>query len=188
MSLETTQIPYQRDGDDVVGIGSYRVLETFDGRADEDVREDIREKTEVALKDYPELAGKTVTIGRIDPDEDANAQAFFYNLLTAYHTDRFASLQTVYHELAHLAIFVQHEQGEDVPLSSEEYCSIVAVSRMPVRYLEHDNREDISYLGTPTVPKAEWPEICQRALEYREENGRNSHYIQRCKEWLEVDA
>lgn len=184
---DTVSIPHDRDGDDVVGMGSYRVLETFDSRADEDLRTDLREKTKLALKDYPELAGKTVTIGRIDPDQDASAQAFFHNLLTVYHTDRFPSIQTVYHELAHLAIFVQHERGEDVPLSSERYCSIVAVSRMPVRYLEHDNREDISYLGEPSVPKEEWPEICERALKYRADRGANSHYIKRCQEWLEIE-
>jgi hypothetical protein len=34
-----------------------------------------------------------------------------------------------------------------------------------------------------TVPKDEWPEICQRALDYRD-NHRN--YIQKCTEWLKI--
>ncbi len=186
MSLETTQIEYEMNDRDVVQLGSYRVLETFDDHADDDLQRDVRYKTQLALEHYPELAGKTVTIGRIDPDKDNAAQAFFHNLLAVYHTDRLPSIQTVYHECAHLAIFVQHEQGEDVPLQSEEYCSIVAVSRMPVRHLEHDTRTDISYLGEPGVPKAEWPGICEDALEYRDERGRNSHYIKRCQEWLGI--
>jgi len=38
-------------------------------------------------------------------------------------------------------------------------------------------------LGEPTVPKEEWPEICERALEYRENN---HDYIQQCKRWLGI--
>jgi hypothetical protein len=174
-------------GGGLVGVGTYRVLETFDDRADPDIREDLCEKTRTALRDYPELADKTVTIGRIDPDVDAHAQAYFHNLMTVYPPTDYTSLQTVYHELAHLAIFLQHEQGRDVPLSSERYCSIVAVSRMPPRHVERDARDDISYLGTPTIPKSEWPQACERALSYREANGPNSHYIKRCREWLGID-
>ena len=33
--MNTVSIPHERDGDDVVGYGSYRILETFSGPADE---------------------------------------------------------------------------------------------------------------------------------------------------------
>jgi len=41
----------------------------------------------------------------------------------------------------------------------------------------------IPYLGEPSAPAEEWPEICRRALRYREDH---HQYIQQCKEWLGV--
>ena len=182
-------IPNERDGNDVVGVGSYRILETFAGPADESdepILEDIRRKLNRALQDYPELAGKTVTVGRIDPNEadDVNGRAQFWNQMILFPVSRPTSWRTVYHELAHLAIHVRNQRGEDVPHTSEPYCSIVGISRMPVDLIDGDR---ISYLGYPDVPREEWPEICERALEYREERGPNSHYIQQCCDWLEID-
>ncbi|QCC57352.1 hypothetical protein [Natrinema thermotolerans] len=183
----TVSIPYERDGNDVVGFGSYRILETFAGPADEaddPVLEDIRRKVMRAMEDFPELTGKTVTVGRLDPDEDVLGQAQFWNLLIKFPVESLTSWRTVYHELAHLAIHVRNQRGEDVPPTSEPFCSIVGISRMPIKLIDDDR---ISYLGRPDVPREEWPEICQRALEYREERGANSHYIQQCCDWLEID-
>ncbi|WP_324757068.1 hypothetical protein [Haloarcula montana] len=187
MSLEKAPISYDEHGEDVVGLGAYRVLETFTDAAadtDEAIVEDVRRKMRRALQDYPALAHKTVTIGRLDPDEDVLGRARFWNLLVLYPTDRYTSFQTVYHELAHLAIHIRDQRGEDVPPTSEEFCSIFAIARMPPEFLDEDR---IAYLGHPSAPQKEWPEICERALEYRDENGVNSHYIQRAREWLGVD-
>lgn len=162
---------------------SFRVLDTFADAADEEIVADIRSKTGRALQAFDELAGKTVTIGRLDPDEDAAGRAWFYNLVTLYPVDSRTSMMTVYHELAHLAVHVRRMRDEDVPITSEQFCSIFAVARMPP---EHIDRDRIAYLGYPDAPREEWPEICRRALQYREENGANSHYIQRCQEWLGV--
>jgi hypothetical protein len=162
---------------------SFRVLDTFTEAADEQVVSEIRSKTARALQGFDELAGKTVTIGRLDPDEDALGRAWFYNLVTLYPVDSTTPMMTVYHELAHLAIHIRRTRDEDVPITSEEFCSIFAVSRMPP---EHIDRDRIAYLGYPDAPREEWPDICERALEYRAENGANSHYIQRCQEWLGV--
>jgi len=152
--------------------------------ADEEIVQDLRSKTARALQAFDELAGKTVTVGRLDPDEDALGRAWFWNLVTLYPVAEYTPMMTVYHELAHLAIHVQRTRGEDVPITSEEYCSIVAVARMPV---EHIDRDRIAYLGYPDARREDWPAICERALAYRAENGANSHYIQRCKEWLGVE-
>lgn len=181
---DTVSIEHQRDGEDVVALGSYRLLETFSGPAaevDEKIVEDVRRKMRRALQDFPELANKTVTVGRMDPDEDALGQARFWNLMVLFPVDRFTYFQTVYHELAHLAIHVRNQRGEDVPITSEEFCSLFAIARMPVDRIDEDR---IAYFGEPSAPKEEWPEICQRALDYRDENGAHSHYIQRANEWL----
>jgi hypothetical protein len=185
--MNTVSIPHERDGDDVVGYGSYRILETFSGPADEaddPVLQYLRRKMLRAMEDFPELTGKTVTVGRLDPDEDALGQAQFWNLLVKFPVDDVTSWRTVYHELAHLAIHVRNQRGEDVPPTSEPFCSIVGISRMPVDLIDGGR---IAYLGYPDVPREEWPDICNRALEYRKERGANSHYIQQCCDWLEID-
>lgn len=191
---ETTQIPFQEGGRDVVGIGAFRVLETYDAAADhsddpryqnipegDPRRGDIRAKMSRALEDFPELAGKTVTVGRTDPDDDVGGRAWFYNLLVNIPPEELTTFMTVYHELAHLAIHVRDERGEDIPHTSEEFCSIFAVARMPPRLI--DERR-ISYLGEPSAPMEEWPEICRRALAYREDN---HDYIKQCEAWLGID-
>lgn len=180
----TVSIEHERDGNDVVSHAAFRILETFAGpaaNADDPILEDIKRKTARALEHYPELAGKTVTVGRLDPDEDVNGRATFFNLMTFYPVDRITSFLTVYHELAHLAIHIRNQRGDDVPITSEEYCSLLAITRMPTDRLD---RNHIAYFGKPTAPRNEWPDICQRALNYRDEHGANSHYIKRANEWL----
>jgi len=182
--LKHTSIPYQKDGADVVGVGAYRLLATFTGPAseyDEKLPDDIRSKMQRALDDFPELVGKTVTVGRLNPDEDAAGRAMFFNLLVLYPVDSVTSWTTVYHELGHLAIHVRNQRDEDVPITSEEFCSIFSVARMPTAL--RCTRCGRGQSGA-SAPREEWPEICQRALAYREEN---HDYIKQCREWLGVD-
>lgn len=180
LGITRAAIPWEREGDELVGFGAFRILEAFDGGAAEEIREDVRSKMETALRAFPELAGTTVTVGRLAPDDDVRGRAMFHNFLVSFPVSEYTSHQTVYHELAHLAIHVRNERGEDVPITSEEFCSILGVSRMPPDQLY---RDDISYLGKPDVPKDDWPDICQRALEYREEH---RNYIQQCRQWLGI--
>jgi hypothetical protein len=173
-------IDYERDGREVRGLAAWRVLEHFGGQADEDVLESIKKRLPVALKDFPVLAHETINVGVLYENTDANAQAFGYNRLICLPPEEHTTNVTLWHELGHVAIRVRHENGEDVAKTSEEFCSIYSLARMPSEVIDEGR---IPYLGEPGVPSEEWPDICQRALEYRE-NNRN--YIQKCKEWLEI--
>jgi hypothetical protein len=138
-----------------------------------------------ALSDFPELGGKTVYVGRLSDDfgwnnENVIARADGYNRVIYFPKGEVPTLITVYHELGHLAIQERDRRGEDVPTSSEPYCSIFSVARMSPKDIDSDG---IAYLGEPSVPKSEWAEICRDALEYREEH---RDYIKKCKEWLGV--
>ena len=172
------------------GIGpSYRILESLRERIDASNLDVLRDQLKLACDHYPQLGGRTVTVGcRQSPGADhslytpfASAEPINYFVRLPVETQ--PSHQTVFHELAHLEIFERERFGAALPETSEEFCSIYAVARMP-----HDIlfRDDIAYLGEPAVPKDEWPAICRQALEYRDQNGANSHYIQRCREWLGV--
>jgi hypothetical protein len=173
-------IDYDRDGREVRGLAAWRVLEHFGGQADEEVLESIKQRVPVALKDFSALAHETINVGMLYENADAQAQAFGYNRLICLPPGEHTTNITLWHELGHVAIRVRHENGEDVAKTSEEFCSIYSVARMPPEVIDEDR---IPYLGNPGVPREEWPNICQRALEYREEN---HDYIKQCKEWLEI--
>lgn len=173
-------INYERDGRDVRGLAAWRVLEHFGGLADEDVLESVKKRLPVALKDFPALAHETVNVGVLYENADASAQAFGYNRLICLPPDETTTNVTLWHELGHVAIRVRYENGEDVSKTSEEFCSIYSVARMPPEAID-ENR--VPYLGEPSVPKEEWPAIAQRALEYRKEK---RNYIQKAKEWYDV--
>lgn len=182
ISLEDT------DHEGIAAQAAFRVLETFAAAAadvDKPVVEDTKIRLRHALKAFPELAHHTVTVGVLDPkaveERDILGRARERNNLVLLPADRLTHFQTIYHELGHLAIHRLDEDGEDVPTTSEPFCSIFSIARMPQEYIDQDY---IAYLGTPAVPSEEWPEICRRALSYRE----HSHdYIQQCKAWLEID-
>ena len=165
---------------------SWRVLDTFDGNVDES-KDWLRGKTRTtlrqALEHFPELSGETVTVVRLDPkvlDRDqAVAQAGPLNRLVYLPTSQVTTLVTMYHELAHLAIAVLDENGADVPTSSEEFCSLFAMARMPVDRIDE---ERIPYFDEPSIEKERWPEVCRAALEYREHNHAN---IQQAQRWLD---
>jgi hypothetical protein len=176
----TAPIDYERDGQVVRGHAAWRVLEHFGDQADEDVLESVKERLPIALRDFPALAHETVNVGILYENADARAQAFGYNRLICLPPDEPTANITLWHELGHVAIRVRYEDGEDVAKTSEEFCSIYSVARMPPGAIDEDR---IAYLGYPDAPREEWPEICRRALEYREDH---HDYIQQCKDWLEI--
>lgn len=187
MSTERVNIPSGDDDEWVMGMGAFRILEAYASALNDDTLESLRRMMTGALTHFPELTGETVNVGQIPETDFSYARAFVKNrfiCLPAYDPGHRPFWDIVYHELGHVAIEIRRERGEDVPHTSEEYCSIFAVSRMPVHRIERDN---IDYLGTPTAEVDEWPIICQRALDYRQENGPGSHYIKRCREWLGVE-
>lgn len=164
----------------MTGQPAYRVLDTVDEAADSETAEWIRHTVGRAKQDFPELHGTVVTVGRIPDSDFAYARAFVTNNIIMLPADHRTPWDTVYHELGHLAIQHLAADGDDVPTTSEEFCSLFSVARMPVERIE---RSDIDYLGEPSVPKAEWPDICERALAYREEH---HDYIQQAKRWLGI--
>lgn len=173
-------IDYENDGREVTGFAAWRVLEHFGGQADEDVLESIKERLPIALRDFPALAHETINVGVLYENADANAQAFGYNRLICLPPEKHTTNITLWHELGHVAIRARYENDEDVAKTSEDFCSIYSVARMPPAVIDEDR---MPYLGEPSVPREEWPAICRRALEYRENN---HNYIQQCKEWLGV--
>lgn len=177
---ETVPIKHERNGQDVTGMAAWRVLEHFGAQADEDVLESIKKRMPVALRDFPALAHETVNVGVLYENTDAQAKAFGYNRLICLPPDEPTTNITLWHELGNVAIRVRYEGDEDVAKTSEEFCSIYSVARMPPGVIDE---ERVPYLGEPAVPSEEWPRICQRALEYRK-NNRN--YIQQCKGWLQI--
>jgi len=162
------------------GLGSYRILGSVQNDMTENEVNILKQSLGRGLQKYPELNDVTVTVGKKRKADNWYAEADWTNDIIFLPTHEVCYYQTICHELSHLAINKLDKRGEDVPKTSEEFCSIFTVARMT----EHElDRGDISYLGTPNVPKAEWPEICQRALDYREDH---RNYIQKAKEWLEV--
>lgn len=166
-----------------VGTGTFRILETFRRNASDDVLEAVGVMTSRALADFPELSGETVTIARLDPDDVADGtrgRAGMLNRIMYLPTDRPTTYVTIYHELGHLAIEILDAEGEDVPTTSEEFCSIFSMARMPPGRVDEDR---VPYLGEPAIRRERFPGVCEKALEYREEN---HDYIKTCSEWLGV--
>ena len=162
------------------------MLETWDDHASgelEPLREDVRTRLPRALEDWPELSAETVTVARLDPkhdDTNVNAQAGMVNRIIYLPANTVTSWVTFYHELGHLAIQVRNENGADLPHTSEEFCSIFSMARMPKSLVDTDY---VPYLGRPALRPQRWPYVCQKALDYRE-NHRD--YIQQAKDWLRV--
>lgn len=175
--MSKAQSLYQPD----LGVsGSYRILGSVErGLADEHLPT-LKQRISHALNQYPELAEYTITVGKKREEDKWYAEADWTNDIIYLPTHELCPYVTISHELSHLAIKNLKEDDQDVPVTSEEFCSIFTIARM-----KHENidRSDISYLGKPTVPKEKWPEICQRALDYREDN---RNYIQKCKQWLGI--
>lgn len=187
MSTKRVEIPLEEhtDGELIAGHAGYRLLESVGRETDEQWREDTKRILHKALPYFPELAGRTITVGVLDPDHPRfEAQADWWNDLVTFTPEYRPWVDTVFHELAHLAIWIQYQDGKDVPRTSEPYTSLLAISRMPPDWIE---RSDIAYLGTPQIPSADWPETCEVALAYRAANGPGSHYVKEAKRLLAVE-
>lgn len=152
----------------------------------------LEAQLDAALTRFPELEGDTVTVGRVKPEKeytlgDPIAVADPYNRMVYFDTDAAPSNLTVYHELAHLAVRARIDAGDTgvvgLPPSSESFTSIYSVAKMDAEAID---RDWISYLGEPDTPRGVWPETCRRALTYRARRGKNSHYVQKAKEWLAI--
>jgi len=163
-----------------IGMGNYRILDVVERELSSKQLQNTKDRLRYALKNFPELNGHTVTVGKKQENDTWYAEADWINDIIFLPTYEECPYITICHELSHLAIKKLEEQGEDVPYTSEEFCSIFAVSRMNPERIDSSR---ISYLGYPDVSRDKWPEICQQALDYREEH---RNYIQKCKEWLEV--
>lgn len=170
----------------------YHVLDVLSDRLPKGQRTAMEARLEMALDRFPELEGETVTVGRLKPSKeytlgDPIAVADPYNRMVYFDVDEAPTNLTIYHELAHLAVRARIDQGDTgdvgLPPSSEPFTSIYSVAKMPADAID---RDFISYLGEPTVPRGVWPETCRRALAYRAERGKNSHYVQKAKEWLGI--
>jgi len=153
------------------------VLPIFDQRYEHDVA-DLADRVALALTDFPELAGEQITIALDQPDMDRTAAAWPISRIVLVPRAQYLTNVTIYHELGHLAIRVLDERGTDVPTTSEPYCSIFSMARMPA---DRVDEQRIPYLEDPTAPEEVLPEICERALEYREEH---HDYIAQCNRWL----
>lgn len=173
-------IPHPEDDDLVAGMAGWRFLERAADAASGEWIDAMETMIPKAMRAFPALQSETVNVGQVPDSDFAYARAFVNNNVILFPTDHRPSWDVVYHELAHLAIHRRAECGEDVPKTSEEFCSIFAVSRMPPARIERSN---IDYLGKPSVTQEKWPGICERALEYREEH---RDYIKQCQQWLGV--
>jgi len=163
--------------------GSYRVLEPATWHWPEEKVEVIKKRVSRAIRDYPELAGCTVNVGVMHDSQRTDGRADWYNHLIKFPAnDEIPSRITVWHEVAHIACHKASNDGRDYAYSSEEFTSILAVSRMRPGLIDE---KGVPYVNaTPSAPKELYPEICRAALSYRQQNGANSHYIKRCREWL----
>ena len=130
-------------------------------------KEDVRNRIEIALNYFPELKDETIYVGILDEKDDANGRADSLNRIIKFPVDAIPSFVTIFHELAHLAIRKRVEQGEKLPTTSEEFCSIFAMARMPPELIDEDR---IPYLGVPKIPMCLIPPLCKKALEYRKKH------------------
>lgn len=172
-----------------IDFPQFRYLQSFKDMVRNDMDESLQSIQQMfrnAGNEFEGLDGQIITVGVTHPEISYHgepwAMADPYNKIIYFQPDAiFEGYQTIFHELMHLQIREELEAGKDVPKTSEAYCSIRTIAAMPPDMLY---RDDIAYLGEPEAPKDDWPEICERALEYREDH---RNYIQKCKEWLQIN-
>ena len=166
----------------------YTCFESFEDYVEPEMASplaDVREWLEAGLNQFPELAGEHIYIGITHEDityhGEPHGMADPYNRIVYLNRGCMSEgYQTLCHELMHILIRKEIENGKDRPKTSEEYCSIRTIAQMEADMLY---RDDIAYLGEPDVPKDEWPGTCEKALDYRE---KHRDYIKQCKEWLAI--
>lgn len=164
---------------------SCRMLRSVEKRLTDEQVGDLKLRMGEAIDHFPALAGQTVTVAcRRKPDKEEHsrwnpyASADPVNRLIRVPTHERTSNVTIFHELAHLAVEIESERGQDVPTSSEEFCSLYAIARQPAELIDEPR---IPYLGHPDPDREEWPRIARKAIEYRE----NHHaYIQKARQWF----
>lgn len=163
---------------------SYWILDSLRDKISREASKDLNSRLDDALEHFPSLQGETITVGWLHPEsEDSiNGRAHSHNRMFNIPADQYTTNITLYHELGHLAIWELRQQGEEHPKTSEEYCSIFSMAKMPPKAVDEQR---IPYLGKSPLDTERFPEICERALDYREEH---RNYIQKCKEWLQVDS
>lgn len=167
---------------------SFRVLDSVKARLTDEELTNFKNRLATALEHFDALEGEVVTVAcRWDPDGDHSrfnpyAQADPVNRLIRIPTHERCTNVTIFHELGHLAIEIEAENGADHPTSSEEFCSLYSIARQPSHLIDEAR---IPYFGHPSIPKDRWPEAAEQALEYRE----NHHaYIKQAKQWLGVNV
>jgi hypothetical protein len=175
--MSTAQDLYEPTGP---RLASYRIIESLETRLAAAELAGLKQRLGAAVRYFPELNDTTVTVAWKPEDHSWYAEADWENDIIYLPAHEPCPAVTIFHELGHLTIYRLDERGADVPVTSEEFCSIFSVARMPPSAIDRDH---IAYLGEPSVPREEWPEICQRALEYRTDN---HDYIKQCTEWLEI--
>lgn len=170
--------------DSLVGPpGSFRVLKPATWHWPDEKTEAVKSKVARAIRDYPELRGCTVNVGVMHDSQHINGRADWHNHLIKFPSNgEIPSNITVWHEIAHIACHKAANDGGDHSYSSEEFTSVLAVSRMAVDDIDEPR---IPYVNSnPTAKPELYPDICRAALQYRAENGKHSHYLKRCREWL----
>lgn len=110
---------------------------------------------------YPELSA--VYVGVSNSKRNHKACADVDNNLIRFRVDLKPTYVTIFHELMHL---VQHSDGSP---KTEEFCSIYAMSRMPVDLVD---TKEIPYIGTYKFSKKEAIALCKDAVKYREKGHR----------------
>lgn len=169
-----------------VGHATFRLLDPYSETLSDEALETFRRQLTTALRAFPELNGETVTVSRIPPTielrGDPTARAQPTHRLIELPFGEPPSNLILFHELAHLAIYLRHWDGEDLPRTSEEFTSLYALARMSPDLIYGS---DIPYFGEVEAAADDWPAIARAALAYREEHGANSHYVQRAREWFD---
>lgn len=162
-----------------------RLLESVVDQMSPGLQESLLNRLRTVTASFPALDGGSVTVAKKRPDSELLgspvAQADPHNNIVFVPVDEYTFTDTLYHELAHLAVHERVRAGEDHPRTSEPYTSLYALARMDADEIEMNV---IPYVGAPTVPKAEWPEIAQTALD---ERGEWHAYIQRAQIRLGVE-
>jgi len=126
-----------------------------------------------AVKYFPELADETIYVGVLEKCTEIG-KASSINRLIMFRVDVKPTYTAIFHELMHIATRVLHEKGHRVPYTSEEYCSIAAMARMPPSMVDSDT---IPYIGKARIPRHLIPKVCQQALEYRKHHRNYIQYL-----------
>lgn len=161
-----------------LGTGTYRVLDSVEAFYAHDL-DDFTTRLRNALRSFPELSDETITVARDKPTEDRNAGAWPWSRIVFIPDDQRVSNVTIYHELGHIAIQIRAERGEGLPTTSEEFCSIFSMARMPTARVDEAR---VPYLDSGDVSRGLYPKICETALLYREYR---HDYIKQCERWLD---